>query len=274
MKTKMAIMYDFDKTLSPKDMQEFRLIESLGYDDPKKFWQKVSDKSKKYKMDSILTYMYYMNHEAHGLTYESLNNEGKYIKLFDGLDTWFDRINEYGLKHNIEVEHYIISSGIQEIIEGTSIASKFKKIYACSYVYDENKVASWPARVVNYTTKTQYIFRIHKGILDECNDVDLNKWTPLEEKYIAYENMVYIGDGLTDVPCMKVINQYHGNTIAVYGDDSKNKKDLAEELVGKGRAKFMALADYRENSQIENLVKTIIDDIEVNAKLESYRKDR
>ncbi|RRC92686.1 haloacid dehalogenase-like hydrolase [Erysipelotrichaceae bacterium OH741_COT-311] len=269
-KTKMAIMYDFDKTLSPKDMQEFRILKTLGYEDPKVFWQEVNAKSQESRMDNILTYMFLMNEKARGFTKKQLNDEGTYIELFKGVDTWFDRINAFAKLHNIEVEHYIISSGNQEIIEGTSIAKKFKKIYACSYIYENGK-AVWPARVVNYTTKTQYIFRIHKGILDECNDVDLNKWTPKEEKYIAYEHMIYIGDGLTDVPCMKVINQFHGNTIAVY-HPKDTQKDLAKELVGKGRCKYMAKADYSQNSRLEHIVKRIVERVALDVELECLKK--
>jgi len=267
-KTKMAIMYDFDKTLSPKDMQEFRMIESFGYDDPKKFWEEVSELADRNKMDRILTYLLLMNEKAKGLTENYLSNEGAYIKLFKGVDTWFDRINSYALNHNVEVEHYIISSGIYEVIKGTSIAKHFKKIYACAYYYGDDKKAKWVSRVVNYTTKTQYIFRIHKGILDECNDVDLNKWTSEKNKYIRYDNMVYIGDGLTDVPCMKIINQYQGYTIAVYQDNEKSKA-IARELVLKKRCKFKALADYSIASELENILEAIINDISARAKLKA-----
>jgi 2-hydroxy-3-keto-5-methylthiopentenyl-1-phosphate phosphatase len=264
-KTKMAIMYDFDKTLSPKDMQEFRIIESFGYEDTSTFWKEVREMALDKKMDSILTYMYYMNLKANGLTKDYLVNEGKYIELFKGVETWFDRINKYALANNVELEHYIISSGIQEIIEGTSIAKNFKKIYACSFMYGADGKAMWTSRVVNYTTKTQYIFRIHKGVLDECNDADLNRWTPSKTKYIKYENMVYIGDGLTDVPCMKVVNQYNGYTVAVYHDDNSFK--MARELVNKKRCKFKAAADYSVDSQMEKIMQRIIDEVDARAQL-------
>jgi len=268
-KTKMAFMYDFDKTLSPKDMQEFHLIESFG-SDPSDFWKEVDEVKNLNKMDAISTYMYLMNEKAKGLTYEQLVAEGQYIKLFKGVDTWFDRINQYAKEHNIEIEHYIISSGLTEIIKGTSIAKFFKKIYACSYFYDEQNVAKWPSRVVNYTTKTQYIFRIHKGILDESNDIDLNRWSSEDKKHIPYANMVYIGDGLTDVPCMKVINQYHGYTVAVY-QDNPNSIATAEELVAKNRCKFKALADYSDNTMMEKIAKKIINDVEAKAQLEALK---
>lgn len=272
-KVKMALIYDFDKTLSPKDMQEFHLLKRLGYKDPQEFWQKCSRVSKEHNMDSILTYMLLLAKEDPEMTQTSLVKEGEYIKLFKGVDTWFDRINDYGKENNIEIEHYIISSGIKDIILGTPIARHFKKIYACSYYFDENGYIKWPARVVNYTTKTQYIFRINKGVLDETNDIDLNRSTPDDEKYIPYERMIYFGDGLTDVPSMKVVGGFGGNTIAVFKDGPSNTsgKELAKELYDNKRATFMAKADYSENSRIDKIVKGIIDATYADLKLDDYR---
>ena len=162
---KIALIYDFDKTLSPRDMQEFHLIPSLGYDDPKEFWDKCKNETNKYNMDSILSYMLMIKKDNPDLTYDDLKREGKYLELFKGVDTWFERINRYGKRRGIEVEHYIISSGLKEMIEGSKIAKYFKRIYACSYAFDDNGKILWPARVVNYTTKTQYLFRINKNVL-------------------------------------------------------------------------------------------------------------
>lgn len=272
-KVKMALIYDFDKTLSPKDMQEFHIIKRFGYDDPNMFWQKCGEISKKHNMDGILSYMLMMAKEDPNMTQASLREEGSYIKLFKGVETWFKRINEYAFKKDIIIEHYIISSGLKDIIKGTTIANEFKKIYACSYYFDENGYAKWPSRVINYTTKTQYIFRINKGVLDETNDTDLNKSTPDEDKYIPYNRMIYFGDGLTDVPSMKVVAGFGGNTIAVYKDSTKDKsaKILAEELFENKRATFMAKADYSEGSKIDKIVKGIIDAIHSDLKLDDYR---
>ena len=272
-KVKMALIYDFDKTLSPKDMQEFHLLKRLGYENPADFWGKCQELSKKCNMDGILAYMYLAAIENPEMTRESLVEEGSYIKLFKGVDTWFDRINAYGLEHNIEIEHYIISSGIKEMIEGTPIASKFKQIYACSYYYGEDGKAKWPSRVINYTTKTQYLFRINKGVLDETNDFDLNKSTPDQEKYIPLNRMVYFGDGLTDVPSMKVVGDNGGNTIAVFRDSNRDKgpRELARELYKDKRATFMAKADYSEGSRIDQIIKGIIDKTEADSKLDDYR---
>lgn len=264
----MAIIYDFDKTLSPKDMQEFHLYKELGLEKPADLWIKSNEISNKYKMDKILAYMMVIKNLYPSLTKEKLIDEGKYIKLFKGVDTWFERINLYGKENDVEVEHYIISSGLKLMIEGTSIAKEFKRIYACDYAFDKNGI--WASRVVNYTTKTQCIFRINKGVLDWMNDEDLNRSTPEEEKRIPYSNMVYIGDGFTDVPCMKIVSQFGGNTIAVYGDQ-KAKEELAKPLYNENRATFFAKADYSLDSKIDKIIKSIIDNIKASNQLENYK---
>ncbi len=268
---KLALIYDFDKTLSPKDMQEFHYIQSLGYEDPAKFWEECGVFSHKHNCDGILSYMYLMMAKNPELTQKQLLEEGQYVKLYKGVSSWFERINEYGKSHHVNVEHYIISSGLTDIIKGTSIAKHFKKIYACTYAYDESGKILWPSRVVNYTMKTQYLFRINKGVLTETNDEDLNSSTPESEKYIPLENMVYFGDGSTDVPSMKVVQQNGGTTIAVFGDDSKRNR--AQQLYADKRATFFVKADYSKNSRIEKIVQGIIDSLEAKNRLEDYRYD-
>ena len=268
-RTKLALIYDFDKTLSPRDMQEFHLLSTLGYDDPNAFWAECDAFARKHNCDGILSYMYLMVMKNDGLTRDQLIEEGKYIELYKGVKTWFERINEYGRKHHITVEHYVVSSGLTDIIMGTPIAREFKKIYACTYVYDKDGKVKWPSRVVNYTMKTQYLFRINKGVLQETNDADLNNSTPESEKYIPLENMIYFGDGSTDVPSMKVVQQNGGTTIAVFGDDSKRSK--AEELFKDKRATFAVKADYSKGSKIEKIVQCIIDSLEAKAKLDNYQ---
>ena len=255
---KLALIYDFDKTLSPKDMQEFHYISSHGYKKTVDFWNDCDELKNKYNMDSILAYMLTMTNVSPNITRKDLINEGKYIKLYKGVDTWFKRINEYGKKKGIQVEHYIISSGLRDMILGTKIAKEFKKVYACTYAYDENDRVLWPSRVINYTTKTQYLFRINKGVLKETNDFDLNRSTPENEKYIAFTNMIYIGDGMTDVPSMKVVQQGGGTAIAVY-DPKTHKKKAALELKEKNRVDFMCEADYSKGSAIEKAIQGIID---------------
>ena len=269
-KTKMALIYDFDKTLSTRDMQEFHLLQRLGYENPQEFWQKCGELSHKKNIDSILSYMYMIIHEDKNMTQKSLTEEGKYVEFFPGVDTWFKRINEYGANRGIEIEHFIISSGLTDMVKGSSIASEFKKIYACSYYFDESGRVLWPSRVINYTTKTQYLFRINKGVFDETDDFNLNRSMPEEDKYIPLNRMIYLGDGLTDVPAMKVVNSFGGNTIVVYRDDS-NAEELAKDLHDNKRAAFMAKADYSEGGRIENIVHGIIDAVVADLNLDDYR---
>lgn len=267
---KMALIYDFDHTLSPKDMQEFHLIKRLGFRDPEAFWMECGKNTELNNMDGILSYMQMMIKYDPSITRDELISEGKYIRYYKGVDTWFDRINEYGKQHNVDVEHYIISSGIKELLLGTSIAPFFKEIYACTYAYDESGKAVWPSRVINYTTKTQYIFRINKGVLDETNDSDLNRSTPDEEKAVPFSNIVYFGDGLTDVPSMKVVLQQGGQTVAVY--DSKDAQNrLTRDLMKDKRATYAMKADYSAGSKMENLVMGMIDSTEVRSRLDKFR---
>lgn len=269
---KVALMYDFDKTLSPKDMQEFSFIPSLGFKNPKKFWEEVNVLKQENQMDSILAYMYMMLKKADAAHKPIRRSDfvalGKDVLLYPGVESWFERINEAGKQLGIEVEHYIISSGLTEMIEGTSIADKFKKIYACKYYYDENGVAKWPALVVNYTTKTQYIFRINKQILSECNDADLNHYVPQEARPVPFSRMIYVGDGLTDVPCMKLVKEYGGHSIAVYNTENKKHKKGALQLIKENRVNFTAGADYSAGSEMELIVKAILNKIAAQAELE------
>lgn len=266
-KIKVALMYDFDKTLSPRDMQEFSFIPAVGFKDPTVFWKEVDQFKNKNKMDSILAYMFMMLKKAEQadqpIRREDFVRLGKEVELYPGVEEWFDRINEYGETLGLEVEHYVISSGLSEIIEGTSIMDKFKKVYACKYCYNASGVAVWPATVVNYTTKTQYVYRINKGVLDETNDVDLNRSTPESEKRIPFSRMVYIADGFTDVPCMKLVKQNGGKAIAVYHGDAT----VAESLVSADRVDFIAPSDYQENSKIDQIIKSILAHIAADYKM-------
>jgi 2-hydroxy-3-keto-5-methylthiopentenyl-1-phosphate phosphatase len=255
----VAIMYDFDKTLSPKDMQEYGFISELGMKS-EDFWEKSRVNMVTHNMDQILAYMLTILQEAEGrmlLTRNVFNEMGRNVKLFEGLETWFDRINLYGEKLGLEIEHYIISSGLKEIIEGTEIANNFKEIYAAEYCYNENNIPIWPAMAVNYTSKTQFLFRINKGVLDVTEHKGLNESTPDSKKRIPFCNMIYIGDGLTDVPCMKLVKINGGHSIAAYHDD----RCIADSLISQGRVDFIVGADYRENSEMEKTVYTILDQI-------------
>ncbi len=252
-----AILYDFDKTLSTKDMQEYAFIPGIGMT-ADEFWAKCDILTKKHNMDQILSYMYVMLNDARGkklLNRDEFKKLGESVELFPGVDSWFERVNSYAENLGIEVEHYVISSGLKEIIEGTPIAKYFKKVYAAEFMYDESGVPVWPAMAVNYTSKTQFLFRINKGVLDVTDHAELNEYTPENERRIPFRNMIYIGDGFTDVPCMKLVKVNGGHSIAVYS----NKKNTALNIMRQGRVDFIAKADYRENEKLEETVFRTLD---------------
>lgn len=268
----VAIMYDFDKTLCTKDMQEYTFIPSLD-ESAESFWSKTDEIAKREKMDPVLTYMYLMlrlSRDKHKrITRDVFESAGKAIKLFPGVEEWFDRINKFGEDLGVIVEHYIISSGLKEIIQGSSIADRFKEIYACEFHYDENGAADWPKMGVNYTSKTQYLFRINKGMLNLGDNSNVNKYIPENERRVPFRNMIYIGDGMTDVPCMKLVSLNGGKAIAVY---QGNKKDTARELIRDNRVNFVARANYEEDKELDKLVKDIIIKIKAVNQLEIHSK--
>lgn len=254
----IAVMYDFDKTLCTKDMQEYSFIPNLGMSTTE-FWTESNKLSSEKKMDRILAYMYLMIDKSNA-NHKSIKRHdfvqlGGNIQFFPGVTTWFERINKYGKEQGAEIEHYIISSGLKEIIEGSAISKAFKEIYACEFYYDHNGVAVWPLLAVNYTAKTQFLFRINKGVLDISNDDALNKYVPEDDRRVPFRNMIYIGDGLTDVPCMKLVKAYGGQSIAVY---QTRKKSKVVELLSDNRVDFISLADYQDGRELDGIMKKII----------------
>ncbi len=270
----MAIAYDFDGTLAPGNMQEYNFIPKIQIK-PKQFWADAKKLAKEQDADEILAYMQLMlemaRHSKTAVRRKDFENFGKNITLFNGVDTWFDRVNEYAKNKNIKLTHYVISSGIKEMIQGSPIANKFQKIYASGFMYDENEVAYWPALAVNYTTKTQYLFRINKGSLDIHDNSKINKFVPDSERPVPFENMVFIGDGETDIPCMKLVKQLGGHSIAVYTGNKKGAKAKAEQLIKENRASFVTKADYSENSDMEKAMKLIIDKVSAQEQLRNIK---
>ena len=265
----IAIMYDFDKTLCTRDMQEYTFLPNLGIE-VSDFWNEANKLRENNKMDQVLTYMYLMfrktvdNNRSLKRTY--LNEMGKNIELFPGVMEWFDRINEYGKSLGFEVEHYIISSGLKEIIEGSKIGDKFKQIYASEFFYNEDGNAMWPKLAVNYTNKTQFLIRINKGILDISDDNSLNNKMLDDDKRISTSNMIYIGDGYTDVPCMKLTKENGGVSIAVYTD--KNY-ETAKKLLKDERINYLVKSDYTDGSEIDEIVKKTIKSMAINTELKN-----
>lgn len=259
-KTKIAFIYDFDGTLSPNNMQEYDFIPRLGIR-AAQFWQEVKSEAKKQQADEVIMYMWQMLQAARTnkvpILRHNLRDYGKEITFYNGVETWFERINAFVTSNNLSPEHYIISSGIKEMIQGTTIVKNFKKIFASSYIYDQNDVAISPGLAINYTTKTQFLFRINKGALDITDNKTVNKYVPDAERPIPFSQMVFFGDGDTDIPCMKLVKAQGGHSIAVYKPNSP-RKQKASELRAAERVDYVAAADYSEGKALETIVRAII----------------
>jgi 2-hydroxy-3-keto-5-methylthiopentenyl-1-phosphate phosphatase len=268
-KTTIGILYDFDKTLCTTDMQEYDFIKNLDMNS-EDFWGEAANITATHEVEKVLAYMFVMikkcKEKGIPLTEEYLKSCGKNVILFKGVETWFDRINAFGESMGVKIEHYIISSGTYEIIQGTPIAKYFKRIYACKYMYDENGEALWPALAINYTLKTQYIYRISKGILDVTDDYNLNREQDESLRRIAYNNMIYIGDGMTDIPCMKMVKEKGGKSIALY---PAGRSETVKPLVDDDRINYVCVADYSEGSALENIVKLMIENMAILVRLKA-----
>lgn len=254
----VALLYDFDKTLCTTDMEDYTFIPSLGMT-PGEFWGIANHFGQENHMDGLLAYMYTMIQECRKrnirLDREYLVQCGNAMELFPGVRDWFSRINAFGESLGVTVEHYVLSSGLKEIIEGSGISHEFREIYACEFFYNEEGLASWPKLDVNFTNKTQFVYRINKGVLDVAEDQALNDSMPDDSKRVPFTNMIYIGDGLSDVPCMKMMQAYGGQAIAVYQDTNRPG---VEELLRKGRVDFIFPADYSAGTALETTVRNIV----------------
>ena len=269
----IAICYDFDKTLGCEDScWSYGFFNKLGVKEDD-FWREQNSSEILKTMDPIISFLYFSVYKAKkmGVPFkkQDIENVGKDLRYYKGVETWFDRINKYGESKGYLIEHYMISASIKEVLEHCSIAKYFKKIYANSYIYDEDNNPIWPKNIVNSTEKTQYIFRITKGVLDE-NDPKVNDKTNI--KRIPFCNMIYIGDSFTDIPCMSITVNNGGTSIGVY-DDLPAKRELMLDLFKKERINNFCKADYSENSEIENVVKYTIDKIKQNDDLKKQVED-
>ncbi len=262
---KCAIVYDFDGTLADGDCAQHGLLPAMGYPKAIEFWNQVKSRSKDSDGDEILTYICMLLEQAKQRGIDKLGKNklrefGSHIPLFDGVKEWFNHINQWVIDHNIQVEHYIISSGLYEMIKGTEIAKHFQNIFACKYFYN-NEVAIWPSVTINYTTKTQYLFRINKGI-NNCWDNDsINRYVPENERPIPFTRMIYIGDGDTDIPSMKMVNYQGGKSIAVFNKSKwqeQNTQEKIENLISENRASYVVPADYTKGSQLDVTVRGIL----------------
>jgi len=258
----VALVYDFDGTLAPGNMQEFGFVQAIGKD-PNEFWNRTYEMAVGNDASTILCYMYLMLQEAKAngisLKRDNFRKFGSMIKLYPGVEEWFSLINQYGKSKGMNIQHYINSSGLKEMVEGTSIAKEFENIYACSFLYDTEGNAYWPAVAVDYTTKTQFLFKINKGIKEVSDNKRVNEFVAKEDRPIPFERMIYFGDGETDVPSMSVVKSQGGHAIAVYGDPKK--KATATKLINANRVDFICKADYSEGREVYDTVCRILNKI-------------
>lgn len=267
----VALIYDFDGTLAPGNMQEYDFIPAVGKSN-KEFWHDANSLAEEQDADGILTYMAKMVQEARAaglsLRREAFQESGRKVKLYNGVKEWFRRINAYGAERGLEILHYINSSGLKEIIEGTEIADEFRKIYACSFLYDIDGVAYWPGVAVNYTNKTQFIFKINKGVESVYDSKRVNTYIEEDKRPVPFKRMIYVGDGTTDIPCMRLVKNFGGHSIAVYNPDQKGARRDMNSLIRDNRVNYVCPADYSVDSEIDVVVKAIIDKIATDCRLE------
>lgn len=266
----MAIAYDFDGTLADGNMQEHQFLPDIGMK-PKDFWAEVKRLTKEHQADEVLVYMNLMLRKAAAtgvpVRKEDFKARGQLIKLFEGVPEWFDRITAYGRSKGVRVEHVLVSSGNAEIFAGTAIASKFTQVYASKYMFDENGVAAWPALAVNYTTKTQYLFRINKGAHDLSDNAKVNQFVKKQDRPVPFENMVFIGDGSTDIPCFRLVKEQGGLSVAVYKPRTKGAQNKADGYIKDSRVHCVAPANYSEGGELDRIIKANIDAVAARAAL-------
>lgn len=273
----LAIVYDFDGTLTPQPMQEYTVLPQLGISG-EVFWNEVNAEVKRTGGDAILTYMRLLvekieANKAH-LSREALRTLAAGIEYYPGVESWFERVNQYVHKRTggtVQTRHYIVSAGLSEILEGISIKHHFTRIYASQYYFDHHEAARFPTIVINDTAKTQYLFRINKG--REHSLETINEYMPEEARPIPFQHMLYVGDGLTDVPCMTVVKNYGGFAVAVHRPRSQEAVKVCRELVNANRIDFYAPADYGAGRKLEQRVHKILDLIIARIAFEQERHD-
>lgn len=268
----MTIAYDFDGTLADGNMQEHQFLPDISMK-PADFWTEVKRLTKEHQADEVLVYMNLMLRKADAagvpVRRDDFKARGKKIVLFEGVEGWFDRITEYARSKGVKLEHVLISSGNAEIFAGTPIAPKFAHIYASKFMFDQNGVAVWPALAVNYTTKTQYLFRINKGAHDLSDNAAVNKFVTKSERPVPFENMIFIGDGSTDIPCFRLVKEEGGLSVAVYKSRTKGAQDKADAYIVDGRVHCVAAANYSDGCDLDKIVKAQIDSVASRANIEA-----
>lgn len=255
-------------------MQERDFIPQIGMT-KKAFWNEVRSQCERHQADNILIYMKLMLDQANAaqvqVRKQNFINYGRDLTLFKGVETWFDRINRYGKASGLRVSHHIISSGIREMILGTSIKKHFKDIYASSYCFDHHGVATWPALALNYTTKTQFLFRINKGEHNVHKHDRINQYIAPADRPVPFTNMIFIGDGETDIPCFRLVKEQGGHSIAVFQPHTPKARAKSKQLLADGRVNFIAPADYSQRKPIDLIVKAVMEKIAANDYVKRFK---
>lgn len=262
----IAVIYDFDGTLAKGNIPEHNLFSKLGLE-INKFWSEVRRVRNETDSDEIAVYMYLLMQKASEkgmyLTKKLLEDSAKNnVPFFEGVETWFSRIKGTFSNEDYIVNHYIISSGLQEMIEATTISKDIKKVFASKYIYGKDSNAVSPGVTINYTSKVQYLFRINKGIFNHWDNESLNSWIPLKDRQVPFSRMIYIGDGDTDIPAMKTVRSQGGISIAVFDPEkweNNQNQERIYKLISEDRVQYVTPADYRDGSQLDIVVKGVID---------------
>ena len=262
----IAMVYDFDGTLSPQPMQEYTVLPKIGIE-PEAFWARVHKEATETGSDPMLVYMrlmmemLYKNDDVR-ITREDFAAMAGRIQYFPGVEEWFPRINTYVKKRSgatVNIHHYIISAGQKEILEGVSIRKYFKQIYASEYHFNQYGIANFPKLLITDTSKTQFLFRINKG--REAISESINEHMPEGERPIPFANLIYIGDGMTDVPSMALTTKSGGHSLAVFNPKVVKSKATCISLLDAGRVDFIAPADYRDGSKLAKRVQLLLDSV-------------
>ncbi|MBQ5726641.1 MAG: haloacid dehalogenase-like hydrolase [Alistipes sp.] len=273
----VALIYDFDGTLAPGNMQEYDFIPAVGKSN-KEFWHEANSLAEEQDGDAVLAYMARMIQEAQSkglsLRREAFQESGRNVRYYNGVEEWFGRMNAYAAEQGLRLLHYVNSSGLKEIIEGTSIAGEFKHIYACSFLYNVDGIAYWPAVAVNYTNKTQFIFKINKGVESVYDAQKVNQYMEENSRPVPFKRMIYVGDGTTDIPCMRLVKNFGGHSIAVYNPQEKGKRKEMNTLIRDNRVNYVCAADYSDGSEMDTIVRAIIDKIAADVRLEELETQR
>ena len=270
----IALVYDFDGTLSPQPMQEYTVLPKIGVE-PGEFWAMVNREARETESDPMLVYMRHILEALERVRVDVKREDfaamARAIEYFPGVPTWFARMNAYVRRRSrgqAKLVHYLISAGQKEILEGVSIRKHFKRIYASEYHFNHHGVATFPKLLVTDTVKTQFLFRINKG-LESLNE-SINEHMPEAERPIPFQNIVYVGDGMTDVPSMALTKKSGGHTVAVYNPKNRSQRATCEKLLHAGRADFLAEADFRKSSKLTRRVELLLDAIVADI---AYRRE-